>query len=322
MKKAGLILLLGLLIWGCQPNNYPQPTLVTPYSAKISSIPAQTNSSNSLNIKPSPTDTFDPSSTTQITSSRSSASITDQPNWMSLPVIPYITPNSVQIFQRGQKLGNHPNAFSKVGDCGSTPAWFLGDFDRGPRYYNLGHYTYLQEVIDHYHGSFNRISLAALAGYNTASVLTPLWSDKKHCGMDESPLECEYRVQKPAIALITLGANDVFHLDSFEVQMRKVIETTIQHGIIPVLATKPDNVEGDHKINRIIVSLATEYDIPLWNYWLAVQTLPNHGLQEDGVHITFASNDFSNPLNLEAGWPIRNLTALQVLDQLYKVLKP
>lgn len=323
MKKIGLICLIAMVIVGCYVKALPQsnsslsnPETKTPFttqinkesSANIPTTPLASVASPILKISPSP--------------SPHTSSQNGYTDWMELPVIPEISQNAITIYQHGLELGNRPNAFSKVGDCGSTPSWFLGDFDRGSRFYNLGKYTYLQKVIDYYHGSFDRTSLAALAGYNTSSVLTPLWSNKNYCGMNESPLECEYRIQRPVIALITLGANDVFHMDSFESQMRKIIEISIQHGIIPVLATKPDNVEGDHRINQIIAALAKEYDIPLWNYWLAVQPLPNHGLQEDGVHITFASNDFSNPLNLEAGWPIRNLTALHVLDALYNKLQP
>jgi hypothetical protein len=244
----------------------------------------------------------------------------DPENWMEWPVVPLLSERVKEIYQAGIALGNQPNAFSKVGDCGSTPSWFLGDFDRGPRFYNLGDYSYLQTVINYYQGSFGRTSLAALAGYNTSSVLTPLWSNKEFCANDESPLACEYRLHRPIIALITLGANDVYHIESFEPQLRKIVEYSIQQGVIPVLATKPDNVEQDHRINQITAHLAAEYQIPLWNYWKAVQPLPNHGLQEDGVHITFAGNDFSNPLNLQAGWPVRNLTALQVLYALYTYL--
>lgn len=323
MKKIGLVLLITMVIMGCHAKNLPQSNSHLLNAETETPFTDQINQGSTSNLSTTPLATLSPAIPKINPSPSAQTSSQNIPSdWMQLPVIPEISQNAIQIYQHGLELGNRPNAFSKVGDCGSTPSWFLGDFDRGSRFYNLGKYTYLKKAIDYYHGSFDRTSLAALAGFNTSSVLTPLWSNKNYCGMDESPLECEYRIQRPVIALITLGANDVFHMDSFESQMRKIIEISIQHGIIPVLATKPDNVEGDHRINQIIAALAKEYDIPLWNYWLAVQPLPNHGLQEDGVHITFASNDFSNPLNLEAGWPIRNLTALQVLDALYNKLQP
>ena len=34
-------------------------------------------------------------------------------------------------------------------------------------------------------------------------------------------------------------------------------------------------------LNRTIVRLAYEYDLPVWNYWLAVQGLPDRGLDRD-----------------------------------------
>jgi hypothetical protein len=218
------------------------------------------------------------------------------------------------------ELGNNPKAFSKIGDCGSTPTWFLGDFDRGTRFYNLGYYQYLDRVIAYYAGSFNRTSLAAQSGFNVSSVLTPLWADRSQCTANETPLACEYRIHKPILAFITLGANDVYHLESFEPQMRQIIEYSMDHGVIPVLSTKPDNIEKDNRINITIAKLAYEYQVPLWNFWLAVQPLPNHGLQEDGVHLTWRANQFENPDIFNWGWPVRNLTALHVLDSIFVYL--
>jgi hypothetical protein len=80
------------------------------------------------------------------------------------------------------------------------------------------------------------------------------------------------------------------------------------------LATKADNLEGDERLNQITARLAYEYEIPLWNFWAAVQQLPGHGLQEDLSHLTFAPNDFSDPDSFTRAWPVRNLTALQLLD--------
>jgi hypothetical protein len=42
--------------------------------------------------------------------------------------------------------------------------------------------------------------------------------------------------------------------------------------------------------------------------------LPGQGLQEDGAHLTFGSNFFNEPDKLQRAWPVRNLTALQVLE--------
>lgn len=241
--------------------------------------------------------------------------------WRRLPVIPAsLDPRVNAIYQRGLELGNNPQAFSKVGDCGATPAWFLGDFDRGPRFYRLGDYSTLQPTIEYYSGSFNRTSLAGKEGFTAASVFAQLWADRSQCQAGETPIACEYRVHRPGLAFIMLGTNDVWHKDSFEPQMRKIIEFSIENGVIPILSTKADDREGDGSLNATLAQLSVEYGIPLWNYWSAVQGLPNRGLQEDEAHITWAPNRFDDPQAMQRGWPVRNLTALQMLDLLRRSL--
>jgi hypothetical protein len=256
----------------------------------------------------------------QITPGTQTAPTLGPDDWKDLPIIPTVSVTALQIYQRGLELGEDPHAFSKVGDCGSTPSWFLGDFDRGPRYYDLGSYTDLKVVIQQYQGSFGRTSLAARSGFNASSVFAPIWADRTQCAANETPLACEYRVHRPSISLITLGTNDVWHQDTFESQMRAIIEYSIQKGILPVLATKADNDEGDGSINATIARLAQEYDIPLWNYWRAVQLLPEHGLQPDGAHLTWGPNRFNDPIAMESGWAVRNLTALQVLNAVWQAV--
>jgi hypothetical protein len=237
---------------------------------------------------------------------------------MDLPILPQPTSRIQEIYQLGIELGNNPQAFSKVGDCGSTPAWFLGDFDHSSQYYDLGEHEELFPVIEAFQGSFARTSLAAKAGFNASSVFSLLWSDRAQCQPDEPPLACEYRQQKPIMAFIMLGSNDVYHLDTFEDQMRNLIEFSINHGVIPILSTKADNLEGDHWINYTIARLAMEYQVPLINYWRAVQALPKKGLQDDAVHITWGPNRFNDPQVMQAGWPVRNLTSLQALDIVWR----
>lgn len=219
-------------------------------------------------------------------------------------------------------MGNNPQAFIKIGDCDATPTWFLGDFDLGPRYYNLGEYASLQETILYFSGSFGRESVAVKRGFNAAAVLSPMWADRKQCNKGETPLDCEIRIQNPAFALILLGTNDIHNPAQFEPNVRKILDRLIEKGILPVLSTKADNAEGDYQMNLTLARLAQEYDVPLWNYWKAVQSLPHQGLQEDQIHLTFAANDFNNPQNLQAAWPWRNLTALQTLDFLRRSLHP
>ncbi len=283
----------------------PERDRLTPTSIESDTPPSATSS------------VVTPTRTVKNTPTPSATPTLGEQGWKSLPIIPPISQRVVEIFQMGQALGNNPHAFSKIGDCGSTPTWFLGDFDRGEATYRLGRYTSLEEVIRIFQGSFDRTSLAARSGFNASSVFASIWSDRTYCQANEAPLACEYRVHHPSIAFIMLGTNDVYHPEMFEPQMRKIIEFSIEQGVIPILSTKGDNVEKDGSINATIAKLAREYDIPLWNFWLAIQPLPNHGLQEDNVHLTWGRNFFDDPQALSKAWTVRNLTALLVLEAIW-----
>jgi hypothetical protein len=233
--------------------------------------------------------------------------------WMELPVIPEVSDRALEIYAEGIKRGNDPHAFSKVGDCQNVPSMFVSIFDY-PGFYTLGEeYEYLSETIEWYQGSYKHESYAVKRGFNAASVVSPVWADTEFCEVGENPLQCEIRIHNPSIAIISLETWWAGDPDNYEKYVRQIIETLISNGVLPILATKADNLEGDHSINGILAQLAHEYQIPLWNFWLAVQPLPDHGLMEDGFHLTFAPNEFDDPQIMKAAWPWRNLTALQVL---------
>ncbi len=308
-----LVFILTLTLAGCAPA-----TLASPSPAPVSS----TSTLLSPTTSPSATDTPIPDTAIPDTETPVPTATLAPDAWMQMPAIPSVSDTVRTIYSRGQELGRDPRRFSKAGDCESTTGWYLAEFDRKPVTYRLGEqYEYLQTTIDYYAGSFLRESVAVRRGANTSSLLTSLWADPTQCEAGESMLACEYRLHNPSVALIAVGSNDVFGVDDFEGQMRAIIEFTISQGIVPVLSTKADNAEGDHSINAILARLAYEYDIPLWNFWLVVQPLPNHGLQADGVHLTFGGNIFDDPFRMEKAWPWRNLTALQVLDALRLALE-
>jgi len=246
-------------------------------------------------------------------------------SWQELPVYPdSVSQRVMDIYLSGQSMGNNPRAFSRMGDCDSLPFSFLGDFDKGPDYYNLGEYGYLEGVIKYFQGSWERTGMTAKDGFNTASMLSPLWADPEYCESGETPLQCEVRLNKPSFMLIALGSNDFGQPERFENNMRKILDYLIANGVVPILGTKADNLEGDHRINSLIGQLAYEYELPVWNFWRAVQPLDNHGIRrDDNYHPTHPGfggtpNDFSNPVNMQYGFPWRNLTALQSLDKVMR----
>lgn len=243
-------------------------------------------------------------------------------DWQNLPVIPESLSKQAQlIYQMGVMKGNNPQAYSKVGDCNMTNPYFLTDFD-SPGKYTLAGYNDLQGTVDYFAGSHARKSLAAKQGLTAHAVLSMLWVDWSECTSYETPLTCEFRVQKPMFALISFGTNDANGNVDFDKALRRVIEMTIGNGTLPILATKADNAEGDNSMNRTIVALANEYGLPVWNYWAAVQPLANHGLDpEHNEHLIEGPKGFTNfeADNLKYSWPVRNLTALQVLDAVRKM---
>lgn len=238
--------------------------------------------------------------------------------WQDWPVVPRMTAGAMKIYNEGQKMGNNSRAFSKVGACEAAATWFLEDFDKEDTWYSLGVYTNLKDVIEYFKGSYGRTSLAARDGARVSTLISSLWADRNFCEVNETPLDCEYRIHKPSFALISIGTNDVDDPEKFLPEMRQVVEITIKHGVVPVLATKADNVEGDNSHNLSMAKLALEYDIPLWNFYASVHNLPNGGLDYDGAHLSYGDNYFDQPESLKTGWGMRNLTALEVLDALMR----
>ncbi|MGD8814838.1 MAG: hypothetical protein PVI78_10225 [Anaerolineales bacterium] len=242
-------------------------------------------------------------------------------SWQEWPVIPIVPSRMIEIHRLGIEAGNNPLAFSKIGDGEISANWFFIAFDNGPQCYDLGPYTDLQIVIDAFTGSFARQSLAAGPGFSTLHVLDPMTADYASCENGETPLECELRMHQPSFAILSMGTSQAWRVEEFETDMREIIHILLDHGVVPILSTKGDNLEGDHSINKIIVELAQEYQVPLWNFWLAIQPLPRHGLQLDLEHLTWAPTDLDDPQAMSYAWPWRNLTALQALEAVWNAVR-
>ena len=234
--------------------------------------------------------------------------------WQEWPVVPVILPEMKVVFERGLAMGNNPSVFMKIGDGEISTIWFLTQYDLDPGNYHLGDHTDLLAVIKQFQGSFRRVGLAAGRGFDTTIILGPVPGGTPGCNPGEARLDCELRTIHPSFAMLSLGTNQVWHPDVFKVELEQIIERLLQAQVVPILSTKADNLEGDFQINANIAQLAYQYNLPLWNFWLAVQLLPDHGLQADHEHLSYAYSDFGNPVNFQYAWPWRNLTALQALD--------
>ncbi|MEW6579178.1 MAG: GDSL-type esterase/lipase family protein [Chloroflexota bacterium] len=239
------------------------------------------------------------------------------------PVVPVGMGRARAIYESGRILGANARAVAKVGDCISDNQHFLSPF--GGSHYNLGEFAYLQGVVDHFGASLALDSLAAYDGLVTSAVLDPVFANPLACQPGESPLRCEYRVHRPSVAVIMFGAQDLLFTpaEQFERNLRQIVHETIQAGVIPLLSTFPGNLERweqSIEYNQIVVRVALDYNVPLMNLWLALEALPNHGLNEDGRHLSppFTDSGDLAPANLQRGYPLRNLVTLQALDAVWR----
>jgi lysophospholipase L1-like esterase len=255
---------------------------------------------------------------------------------ISSNVISGITSTARRIFQAGQALGNRANIFSKVGDSITVSPYFL--FPIGWGTYNLRGHSSLQRVVNFFragdaregNNSFANPSLAAYNGITTSGILDPNNAWAQVCQAGETPLECEYRIVRPSVALIMLGTNDVVSLspDDYRSNLSRIVQITVDRGIIPVLSLIPTRTGYESSIptfNLIIADVARSFDTPLWNYPAALSGLDNAGLG-DGIHPSAppgSAGDYSPAAdftadNLRYGYTVRNLTALQVLDAVWR----
>lgn len=299
------VLFIGiLLLTSCTPaaTSLPSPTdaTVSPAQTETETVAAPIESETSSTENPLPNQP----TPTEVVETR-----LPPEQWQQWPVVPELTGREKAIYQRGLALGNDPHSFSKVGDCQAIKSVLMGIYDQPDRYVLTANEAYLQETIDNFAGSFNRDGQAVRGGFNAAAVISPSWADPVVCQPGETPIACEDRTHNPSFVIISLeywweGRT----VERYEDYMRTIIEYYIDNGVVPILSTKADNVEGDHRINLATARLAYEYHIPLWNFWLAVQPMPNHGIDpnRDGFHISYEA------------WTVRSYTALQALDAVWR----
>lgn len=241
-----------------------------------------------------------------------------------------------QVYAAGQQLGNHADVFAKVGDSITVSIFTLNPIGDG--LYNLGDYAGLQAVIDYFSrretrsgvNSFNDTPIAAKIGWTTFGVLDPDASDPGVCQADELPLLCAYRVLQPAFAIIMFGTNDVGILDAndYRANLNRIVALSEAQGVIPILSTFPQREgyeERSQIFNTIVVQVAAAHAIPLLDYGGAMLPLGRGGFDADGVHPSPPPNGYEGAAdfraeNLHYGYVIRNLTALQLLDAVWRAV--
>lgn len=301
----------------------------TPMETVTEAVTATSGGADGTPLPVQPTEvpeTVEPSATT-VPPTETAAPTLSAEKWREWPVIPTgVSAKMKEVYAAGLEAGNRADRFSKVGDSNSTGQAFLGCYDFGELgSYQLDAYESLAATIKQFQWSFSRVSRATEIGKTAFDLDVYHWYEDDICWPYESATTCEYRLWTPSISFIALGTNDVFmKVDEFDKHMRSLVEKSLERfQVVPILATKADSLDPDGTFNQVIAQIALDYELPLWNLWRAMEPLPNHGLREDQVHPSAGSVsfcDFSESELETYGWPVRNLTALQALDAVYRGL--
>lgn len=230
-----------------------------------------------------------------------------------------VVENIRNIFVAGQEVKRNPQAFAKIGDSTIASPFFMDQFDNGP--YNLGDFSYLQKAVNNYKGSFAHQGPSVQTGMTAWSLFDPMWTNDVLCMSGESPIECEFRVQNPSITFIQFDTFDPKESELFISGVKQLIDTCVYNGIIPILGTTAEVNKDVAELNQIMRDLAIKYSLPLWDYALLAQTLPDMGLNQDGIHLTdLLPFDFTQPNALQTGYGTHSLTAVMYLYELWRIL--
>jgi LysM repeat protein len=217
------------------------------------------------------------------------------------------------IYQRGMTLGRDPHSLSVIGDSTVEMLNFLTGFETLT--YNLGEYGFLEPVLAHFAGSFSRPRFAVEQGIHSRQVFLEDFADPEYCEPGESMIDCEWRLHNPSVVLVRMGSNDG-KPDLYDREMRRIVSYALERGTIPIIGTKADEfLDPGHTNNQTLRQIARDYRLPLWDFQLVAQTLPDNGLLSDRVHLTlFPEFDWTMPEAFRTGHGLQNLTALLALD--------
>lgn len=269
------------------------------------------------------------------------------------PVVPSIDPAMKtalrKIYFLGRSSGNRPGVFIKVGDSITSSKSFL--IDIGCNVEDLDDYQGLASTIRYFRetsfpssfteswcgeaNSFSRKSMSADRGWTALDPLLAFSNPVSACPPpNDTPLRCELSLLRPSIALVMYGTNDLeFNTTiTFRKNLTRVIQEIQVAGAVPVLSTIPprlDSPEMGRRVvpyNQVISEVAQTFQVPLWNYWLALQgpRMIQFGVDNDGVHPSVYNKSLPAVFTSEGlryGYNQRNLTAVEVLDELRSIIQ-
>jgi PKD repeat protein len=240
--------------------------------------------------------------------------------------------NISSIVQNGQGLGNRAGVFTVAGDESARAGAYLDPFNN-PSDYALDDSTNgLQVAIDFFKAtdlggvsSFNLNSLATGDGWKIGDLLNADRADGSRCNPGETPLACELRNTQPSVVIISIGMNDVTQntdINEFRSQLQQVVSTATGAGVVPVLTTlppRPDQADRVREFNDAIIQIGDDANVPVYNLWRALSSLPNSGLNGDNASLSQAPGvpgDITSGATANGGVNTRNRDVLTLLNSL------
>lgn len=249
-------------------------------------------------------------------------------SFTATPVIPTIdsamTARLATVIQTGQANGNRANVFTRAGDSITYSNQFLVPLATASAAVDRAGDGSLNDTLGYFrsgfigsNNSFANPSTAAYGGWTSSDVLARLPN--------------ELATSRPAFVLIMVGTNDItlgVSVDTYRQNLTRIVQTALNAGVVPVLSTIPDIALYPSaqsrlgEFNQAVQDVGESLQVPVWNYWRALQRLPDKGLSADGVHPSASPNGGGDltAFGLNYGYDVRNLTALQTLDKLRRVL--
>ena len=247
------------------------------------------------------------------------------PAWESLPALPALEGALLENIRTIHSFSDQdPARFIVVGD--TPPAWLLGD--AGDGLYDLSFDPTLADTLTGYltqpAADGNILNRGGQGSSNpdwrAADLLDPAHSPFDCATI---PLICEIQAQNPAVALIFLGRNDALsNTDpaAFAADLTRILEATIEGGVIPVLTTLPGPPDLTTPYNDVIIGLAASYNLPLWNLAREIEADQVGddlllSAPSDGERVLLTNDHLA-----AYGVNLRNLRLLQLLMGLQAVL--
>lgn len=244
------------------------------------------------------------------------------------PVVPTLdaatTDRLAAVMRVGQTMGNRANVFTRAGDSITFASNFLVPLAAPSAQTDLSGDGSLNATLNYFRSgaigaanSFANASRAARGGWTAAEVL--------------ANLPGELAASKPAFVFVMVGTNDIalgVSAETYRQNLSAIVYTALNAGVIPVLSTIPDiplypTAQARlPQFNQVVQDVGESLRVPVWNYWRALQRVPGAGISRDGVHPSVAPTGGGDltTAGLSYGYNVRNLTALQTLDKLRRVL--